>query len=192
MKIGIYTGSFNPIHKGHLKIINYLIDKNYVDKVILIPTGNYWDKQDLINIADRIQMAKFYENDKIMVNSTLNHLEYTYQVLMKLKSMYLVDELRLIIGADNLEKFHLWREIDEILTNKVLVIPRNKINTWKYINKFSQKENFIVVDEFPLEEISSTTIRKLIGNGKFDKVKKYLKEEVLNYIIDKELYKENH
>ena len=57
MKIGIYVGSFNPPHKGHIKIVNHLIN-NYLDKVIIIPTGNYWDKLDLVSINDRINMIK--------------------------------------------------------------------------------------------------------------------------------------
>ena len=62
MKIGVYVGSFNPPHKGHIKIVNHLIN-NYLDKVIIIPTGNYWDKFDLIDIQDRINMLKIFERD---------------------------------------------------------------------------------------------------------------------------------
>ena len=47
MKIGVYVGSFNPVHIGHIKIVKYLINNNYFDKVIIIPTGNYWNKQNL-------------------------------------------------------------------------------------------------------------------------------------------------
>ena len=68
MKIGIYIGSFNPPHKGHKKIINYLLTNKYVDKILIIPTGNYWHKQNLINIKDRINMLKYYENKKIKVD----------------------------------------------------------------------------------------------------------------------------
>ena len=50
MKIGVYVGSFNPVHKGHIKIVNHLIKNKYVDKVLVIPTGNYWDKNDLLSI----------------------------------------------------------------------------------------------------------------------------------------------
>ena len=63
MKLGIYIGSFNPPHKGHIKVINYLLDNDYVDKILVVPTGNYWDKQDLVDIRDRIKMLQFYEND---------------------------------------------------------------------------------------------------------------------------------
>ena len=75
MKIGIYVGSFNPPHKGHIKIVNHLISK-YLDKVIIIPTGNYWDKLDLVNIDHRINMLKFYENEKIIIDTKNNRIEY--------------------------------------------------------------------------------------------------------------------
>ena len=58
MKIGVYVGSFNPVHKGHIAIANYIVDNNYVDKLWIVPTGNYWDKLDLVSIDDRINMLK--------------------------------------------------------------------------------------------------------------------------------------
>ena len=61
MKTGVYVGSFNPPHLGHLHVINFLIDQKYVDKVIVIPTGNYWHKNNIIDIKHRINMLKFYK-----------------------------------------------------------------------------------------------------------------------------------
>ena len=60
MKIGVYVGSFNPVHVGHIKIVNHLL-VNYLDKVIIVPTGNYWNKNNLVDINHRISMLKFYE-----------------------------------------------------------------------------------------------------------------------------------
>ena len=54
MKIGVYVGSFNPVHKGHIKIANYIVDNNLVDKLLIIPTQNYWGKNNLISLQDRI------------------------------------------------------------------------------------------------------------------------------------------
>lgn len=188
MKIGVYVGSFNPIHKGHIKVANYLIENNYINQVIIIPTGAYWHKQDLIALVDRINMAKFYENENVFVNNTLNHLPYTYQVLNELKKIYPNDELYLIIGDDNLEKFHLWKNVSEILQNKVLVIPRNNIDFNKYINNFNQKENFVVIDNFSQVNVASTVIRDLIEKQELEKVLKYIDKEVLKYIIENNLY----
>ncbi len=182
MKLGIYVGSFNPVHKGHKYIIDYLLKKEVVDKIIVIPTGNYWDKQDLINIRDRINMLKFYENDKVIINETLNEINYTYQILKKLEKEYKNDKLYLIIGADNIPKFHLWKNVDEILQNKVIVLNRDNIDIDKYINEFKNKENFIVVNDFKKIDISSTQIRNNLEENKElidKKIYKYIKENKL-------------
>ncbi|UKI59000.1 MAG: adenylyltransferase/cytidyltransferase family protein [Clostridium sp.] len=68
MKIAVYVGSFNPVHKSHIKVVN-LVLKNYVDKVIIVPTLAYWDKKNLIDIKDRINMLKFYERDNIIIDT---------------------------------------------------------------------------------------------------------------------------
>ena len=188
MKIGVYVGSFNPIHKGHIKIANYLIENKYVDKVIIIPAGNYWHKKDLIDISDRINMAKIYENDNLIIDDTMNNFDYTYQILNELKKKYPNYELNLIIGDDNLEKFHLWKNIDEILKHKVIVIPRNN-NYQIYINKFLEKDHFVVTEEFPIQNVSSTLIRELIENNKMDEVLEYIDKEVLDYINTNNLYR---
>ncbi len=53
MRIGVYVGSFNPIHRGHKYVMDYLLNNNIVDKVLIIPTGNYWDKNNLIDVEYR-------------------------------------------------------------------------------------------------------------------------------------------
>lgn len=180
MKLGVYVGSFNPVHKGHIKVANYLIDNKIVDKVILLATPNYWNKQDLLNIYDRVNMLKFFENDKIIVDNIHNNHVYTFEVLNALKKDYPHDEFYLVIGSDNLEKFHLWKNIDEILLNKIIVLNRNNIDINKYLEKYD-KENFIILDKFNFIDISSTEIRKNINN-------KYLDNRVKEYIINNKLY----
>ena len=85
MRVGIYPGSFNPVHKGHIRIVRHLLRKNYVDQVLIVPTGNYWQKQDLLPVKDRIKMLKFFENDKIRIEEEFNELPYTYQLMRELK-----------------------------------------------------------------------------------------------------------
>jgi len=183
MKLGIYVGSFNPVHKGHKYIMDYLLDKNIVDKIIVIPTGNYWDKQDLINIRDRINMLKFYESDKVIVNENLNEITYTYEILKELEKEYANDKLYLIIGADNIPKFHLWKNVNEILQHKVIVLNRDNIDIDKYINKFKNKENFIVVKDFKKVDISSTQIRSNLVE-----YKELIDKRIYKYIKDNSLY----
>ena len=189
MKIGVYVGSFDPVHKAHMEVVNHVTENNYVDKVVIIPTHSYWNKKQLTDIKNRIAMLKFYENNNIIINTTLNSVPYTYQILNALKEQYQNDELYLIIGADNIEKFHLWKEVDKILENKILVLPRNRIDVYKYIEKFKQKKQFIFVENFNVQFISSTAIRNMILTDNYQEINGFLDENVLKYILDNNLYK---
>ena len=99
MKLGVYIGSFNPVHNGHIEVVNYLLNNNIVDKVLIVPTGAYWDKNNLIDIKDRINMLRFFENERILIDDKHNDIPYTYLLMRKLKKEY-DDELYLILGAD--------------------------------------------------------------------------------------------
>lgn len=190
MKIGVYVGSFNPVHKGHKAIIDYLLDNNYVDKIEIVPTGNYWDKKDLLDINDRIKMLKFYETDNIIVNTNLNDLEYTYQILQTLDNKE--NELYLIIGTDNLPKFHLWKNVEELLNYKIIVIPRNNLQMDNYTMRFEKKENFIFLNDFHQIDITSTRIREIIRKGNTSELPKILDKKIENYIIENKLYRGKH
>lgn len=186
MKVGVYVGSFNPVHKGHKNIIDFLLEKKYVDKIEIIPTDNYWNKNDLIDVSHRINMLKFYENDNIIVNTELNDLKYTYQILRKLNNEN--NELYLIIGSDNLLKFHLWKHYQELLKYKIIVIPRNNLIINEYKKQF-KNSNFILAECFKEINISSTDIRENVKHDNISKLAKVLDNNVLNYIIEKDLYK---
>ena len=180
MKIALYVGSFNPVHNGHIKVMNYLIDNKIVDKVLVLPTPNYWNKQDLISVNDRINMLKFFETDKIIIDTIHNNYPYTYQVIDSIKKDYKNDDLYLVIGSDNLEKLYLWKNIEKILENYVIVFQRGKTNINSYLEKYD-KSKFIIIDNFQNIEVSSTEIR----NGGKDNVDK----KVLEYIRNNQLYK---
>ena len=180
MKIALYVGSFNPVHNGHIKVMNYLIDNKIVDKVLVLPTPNYWNKQDLISVNDRINMLKLFETDKIIIDTIHNNYPYTYQVIDSIKKDYKNDDLYLVIGSDNLEKLYLWKNIEKILENYVIVFQRGKTNINRYLEKYD-KSKFIIIDNFQNIEVSSTEIR----NGGKDNVDK----KVLEYNRNNQLYK---
>lgn len=188
MKIGIYVGSFNPPHKGHIKIANHLIS-NYLDKIIIIPTGNYWNKFDLIDIQDRINMLKLYKNEKIIIDEKNNNIEYTYQILNILSNEYKEDELYLVLGADNIINFDKWKNYKEILKYNLIILNRANINIIKYLNNFNKKDKYIIVNDLPNIDISSTMIRNKIKN-KEDDLLKYLDSDVYEYIKLKKIYQE--
>ena len=181
MNLGIYPGSFNPVHDGHIKIVKFLLNNNYVDKVLMLPTPNYWNKQDLIDIRDRINMLKFYQEENIIIDSIHNNYPYTYQVLKSLEKDYKKDYLYLIIGSDNLLTFDKWKNLDEILKHKIIVMNRGHsiLELEKYINILG-KEHFIVINKFPFINISSTMIRE----GR----EEYINPKVLEYIKEHNLY----
>ena len=181
MRIGVFVGSFNPVHKGHIKVANYLLDNDYVDKVIMLPTPNYWHKNNLLDVKKRVEMLKFYESEKIIIDDKNNKYKYTYQVLLSLEKEYPNDELFLIIGSDNIEKLHLWDNISILFRFKVIVLRRDKTERNEYLKKY--EKNFIYVDNFKNIQVSSSEIR--MGNYK------NLDDKVKDYIIKNRLYCED-
>jgi len=181
MKLGIYPGSFNPVHDGHIKIVKFLLQEGYVNKILILPTPNYWDKQDLIDIKDRINMLKYYEEKNIIIDDVHNNYPYTYQVLKSLELDFPSDYLYLIIGSDNLLTLDKWKNLDKILKHKIIVMNRghDNLELEKYINKLGQ-EHFIVINKFPFINISSTMIRE----GR----EEYINPKVLEYIKEHNLY----
>lgn len=187
MRIGIYVGSFDPVHIVHKNIMDYLVNNNFVDKIIVVATGNYWDKSVSVSLDERIKMLKLIETDYIIVDNKLNNCEYTYEILDKLKKEYSNDDFYLIIGEDNLLKFHMWKNVDDILKNKIIVVKRDEVNCSELINNFVEKDKFIFVDMNNLLDVSSSVIREKIKNN--EPVNEYLDSNVLKYILDNNLYK---
>ena len=162
--------------------MDYLIDNGYLDKIIVMPTLDYWKKKIVANIEDRYKMLKLIKRDYLIVDNTNNKYKYTHEILDKLKEIYIDDELYLIISADNIISFDKWKNVDEILNNyKVIVLNRNNIDIKKYVDNFSQKDRFIIVQDYPFVNISSTVLRNKIN-------KDFLDPMVYNYIIDNHLY----
>ena len=180
MKLGIYIGSFNPPHKGHIDVVNYLLINNYVDRVLIVPTLGYWNKNNLIDIKDRINMLKFFENKNIKVDTDHNRYKYTYQLMRALSKDY-QDELYLIMGADNVIEFDKWKNYRELLNYKIIVMNRGDIDIEKYIKKY-HCNSFIVVNGYKYIKVSSSEIRNNLNN-------KYLDDKVLKYIKDNNLYR---
>lgn len=184
MKIGIFGGTFNPPHKMHLKIALLLIEKNYVDKVIFVPTGNKYDRKDLNNENDRLNMVNLMINDYKNLESSDFELGkimvYTYQTLNHFKKLYKNDEIYFICGSDNINDFKTWKNYKYILDNfKVLVIARNN-------EKVSIEHPNVILTDVKTDDLSSTFIRKNIGNNKY--YNDLLDDFVLKYIKERNLY----
>ncbi len=191
MKIGIFGGSFNPPHKMHKNIALNLIKNKYLDKVIYVPTGNKYNKKDLIDAMDRYNMLKImiegYKNLELSNYEIKNTLTYTYQTLNYFKRIYKNDEIYFICGLDNLKEITTWKNYEYILNNfKILVIKRNDIDINNILNKINSKD--IIVTNIKLNNISSTNIRKNLQNKKAREIYNDIEKNVLKYIEKNNLY----
>ena len=192
MKIGIFGGSFNPPHKMHKKIAIELIKKHYVDKVIFVPTGSkYKYKNNLLSDKVRLEMLELMcrDNNNLEVSDyeLKEHVVYTYETLNYFRNKYKDDEIYFICGTDNLSYIDKWeRGIYVLSNNKFLVFKRNTFDITPLLEKYKDYKDNIIVTEIEENEISSTKIREMIYNNK--RVKDYLDDKVLDYIIRNKLY----
>lgn len=176
MKIGVFVGSFDPVHIGHANVMNYLINEKIVDKVLVIATGNYWNKQNITNLNDRLNMLDCIKNDNIIIDRKYNKIEYTYQILESLNKENKEDEFYLVIGADNANTLYKWKCYNKIIQNGIIIVARDDI-------KIDLKSNKLIVINKNFGNISSTNIRNNI-----EKYKDFLDIKVYNYIIKNKLY----
>ena len=186
MKIGVFVGSFNPVHKGHIKIANYILDNNYVDKILIVPGCNYWNKKN-IDVSYRIKMLEKYESENIIIEKELNNIEYTYLLINALKKKYKNDSLSLILGADNIVYFDKWKHYKELLKLELIIYKRDNIDIKYYLDKLNKKDNYIIIDNTKSINISSSEIREVLNS--FYNLENLIDKDVLDYIISNDLYR---
>lgn len=190
MKIGLFFGSFNPVHTGHLIIASYMANYTDLDKVWLVvsPHNPLKTKSSLINMYDRLEMAKLaVENSSSLevsdVEFKLPQPSYTIDTLTHLKERYPQHDFSLIIGADNLRSFKKWKNYELILRDyHIYVYPRPG---YDQIDLMSHPS--VTITQTPLMEISSTFIRTALKEGK--NVQFFVPETVLDFIESKNLYR---
>lgn len=202
MKIGLYFGTFNPIHVGHLIIANYMVEFTDLDQVWLVvtPQNPLKKKSTLLEDYHRYAMVEIavLDNDKIKVSNIefkLPQPSYTINTLTYLKEKYPKHEFSLIMGEDNLRTFHKWKNYEQILENhKIYVYPRalteqeriEMIESASVENSFSNKKNIIICDA-PVMKISASFIREAIKNKKDTRY--LLTEGVYKYVQEMNFYK---
>ena len=193
MRIGIFGGSFNPPHKGHYKIATNLIKNGYVDRVIFVPTGKEYPKDDLVEDKHRLKMLKIMtsQDSKLDVSDFEQKAErvYTYQTLDFFQKKYPKDNIYFICGSDNLEYFTTWKNWEYILTNYKLLVHIRRIFSYPQdLEKY--KKNVIFLQR--RYNVSSTVIRELLRDKKDRKcLTRFLDPNVLKYIERKHLYERN-
>ena len=168
MKIGLFFGSFNPIHIGHKVIASYLVDFTDLDKVMFVvsPQNPLKQKISLLDQYHRLQIirAEIEDNSNLEVSDIefdMPKPSYTIDTLVRLKEKYPENDYSIIMGSDNLQNFHKWKNYEQILEDySVYVYPRPG-----YEISGSHK-NIHLIEGVPQMEISSSFIRKAIKEGK--------------------------
>ena len=192
IKIGLYFGTFNPIHSGHLIIANHMVEHSDLDEIWLVvtPHNPFKNKSSLLDNHHRFEMVyKATENySKIKpsdVEFKLPQPNYTIYTLAHLTDLYPDKEFSLIMGEDNLKSFHKWKNFETILEHhQIYVYPRISdgnpdipLVNHKKINKI----------EAPVVQISSTMIRNGIKSGK--NIQPLLSKEVWEYVDEMNFYR---
>ena len=190
-RIGLFFGSFNPIHNDHLKLASFFLEKADLDLIwFLITPQNPWKKTtDLLDESERFKIVSeaLVSHPKFEVNSIEFQLpkpSYTYTTLTKLKKQYPEKVFKLILGADNLISFDKWKNYDKILNEFELLIYPRKTN--ESIPKKFLEHSKIFWSKAPNLSISSSEIRKKIREG--DDVSTQIPIKSWEYIKENNFY----
>lgn len=192
MNIGLYFGTFNPIHVGHLIIANHLVENSDLDEIwmVVTPHNPFKKKSSLLDNHHRLEMVyRATESyDKIIpsdIEFKLAQPNYTVYTLAHLSEKYPSYKFNLIMGEDNLKSFHKWKNYETILDlHNIYVYPR--ISEGKVETQFHNHPKIYPV-QAPIVEISSTMIRNGIKEGK--NMRPLLSNAVWQYIDEMNFYK---
>lgn len=196
MKTGLYFGSFNPIHIGHLAIANYMLEYTDLDEVCFVvsPLNPLKKKSSLLADHHRIRLAEIATetDDRMSVSDIETKMplpSYTIDTLAWLNEKHPNREYSLIMGGDNLITLYKWKNVDElILKYSLYVYPRRdkKAVYSENLENLVRKASITLV-EAPQMEISGTFIRESISQGK--DIRHYLPPGVWKYIDEMNFYR---
>jgi len=188
-KTGLFFGSFNPIHVGHLIIANHMVEHTDLDEVwfVISPHNPLKKKSTLLADHHRYAMVNLAveDNRKLWASNIefgLSQPSYTVHTLAFLEEKYPEKEFVLIMGGDNLASLHRWKNYEHILENySIMVYPRHGEELPDLVN-----HQHVQVVEAPLMQISSSFIRKSIKEGK--SVEYILSDRVFKYLTEMHFY----
>ncbi|MGB3588659.1 MAG: nicotinate (nicotinamide) nucleotide adenylyltransferase [Tunicatimonas sp.] len=193
MKVGLFFGSFNPIHTGHLIVANVVRQQAALDQVwfVVSPQNPFKKQKALLNEIDRLRMVELAVEDNFDLRAcnaefSMPKPSYTVNTLAYLNERYPQHQFSLILGSDNLTHLHRWKNAKEILTHtSVLVYPRPNVAEEKIKDEIRNHPNIKKV-ESPLLDISATFIRRSIRSRL--SVKYLVPDLVKEYIQSRKLY----
>ena len=191
LKVGLYFGSFNPVHIGHMAIANYMVEYTSIDQLwfVVSPHNPLKNKLNLLNDYQRLDLVnRAIEDDNRFrasnIEFNLPKPSYTIDTLTYLKEKFPDYEFVILMGSDNLESFHKWKNFKTIVQNYgIIVYPRPGFEQAKVL----KHENIVIAKEAPLMEVSSSFIRNAIHDGK--DVRHFLPQNVWKYVDEMNFYK---
>lgn len=192
-KIGLFFGSFNPIHIGHLILANYILENSDMDELwfVVSPQNPFKDKKTLLsdhNRLDMVQLAvKNYPNMRASnIEFSLPKPSYTVDTLTYLNEKYPEHSFSLIMGEDNLSSLHKWKNADLLVENHHIIVYPRVSEGAKKESVYGNHANISMI-KAPLIELSATEIRAMIREGK--NVRPMLPPEVFEYLDGSSFYK---
>ena len=192
MKIGLFFGTYNPIHVGHLIIANHIAEHSDLDQIWLVvtPQSPHKTKQSLLDNHQRLELVFRATKDypklaPSAIEFNLPQPNYTVRTLAYLEEKHPENQFALIMGEDNLRSLPKWKNAEVIMGNYPIYVYPRKMNPSSSSASFSS-ETVTYIDA-PIIEVSSTFIRQQIKYGK--NIKALLPMAVWNYIDEMNFYK---
>lgn len=197
MRIGLYGGTFDPIHLGHLIVMENVINYMNLDRIIILPSSNPPHKKDkkITNVNTRVEMVSeaIKDNDKIILStfeSTDQVVRYTHDTIKYFTDSLKGHEIFYIMGEDSFMTIDTWKNYKYILDSNIIVFSREGIDSEsQFVEKVKKvrKDNpyIFLVNSLSIN-ISSTLIRSLVKDEK--SIKYLVKDEVAYIIKQRNLY----
>jgi nicotinate-nucleotide adenylyltransferase len=190
MKIGLFFGSFNPVHNGHLMLANYMVQTTDLNKVwfVVSPHNPLKDKKTLLGEYDRLNLINLAieNNPKLKASDIefkLPQPSYTIDTLSYIKDKFPKHEFTLIMGSDNLATLHKWKNYQQLIEQYPIIVYQRRGFTK---NPFPEVKTIQHID-FPFIDISSTFIREQIKKG--ISIRYFMPDVVWQYIEEMKFYK---
>lgn len=189
-KTGLFFGSFNPVHVGHMIIANFMLNNSDLDEVWMVvsPHNPHKEKKSLAKDYDRLNLVELAigENSKIKASNvefSLPKPSYTIDTLTYLSEAHPLKEFALIMGGDNLGNFHKWKNYEKILADyRIMVYKRPSYDMGPL--EFHEK---VSIMDAPLLSISASYVRSLIKDGK--SIQYLVTDKVHDYLSQNPMYK---
>lgn len=196
MKIGLFGGTFDPIHIGHMILMENVINNLDLDKIYVLPNSNpphkLENKKTALNLRLKMVNETIKDNPKLEINDydyRDNEIHYTFNTINYFKKSYPNDEFFFIMGEDSFLDIEKWKNYKEILKENLIIFKRYSNKNFSLISKINQvrkyNKNIYLIDNMALD-ISSTLIRNLVKENK--SIRYLVNDEVINIIKEEKLY----